>query len=415
MPSAPSLPATIAVDLTPLLPGGENGGAKVFAVELVRALSHASPQTSFVLLTQASSHEELVMLDGPNVRRELVLQAGVERTRSGLAATWERTSRSLPAALVGSVSRVAYSAHRTAKRRQGMEAVRRIAPGLLFAPFTATTYRLPGVPTVSVVHDLQHRALPEYFGAAERTYRECALREAIAEATMVVAVSSFTASALLAGDASCTGRVRVIPERLGGRLPRPVQGTPLPFSLEPRAYFLYPANTWPHKNHAKLVQAFALASMRGLPASFRLVLTGSAASAEPALQRAIEASGLRDRVARAGFVEVEALARLLAGARALVFPSLYEGFGIPVIEAMAAGTPVACSNTTALPELAHDAALVFDPGSIDDIAAAMVRLGTDDSLCADLAVRGHERARDYEDPAVMARDYLRVFSEAVQA
>ena len=405
-----AVPRVVAVDLTPLLPGGDNGGAKVFAMELVRALARVAPADRFVLLTQASTHEELAPLDAPNVRRECVLGAGAERSRSGLAARWEAAMRLLPGAFAGAFSRIAYAAHRAAKRRAGLATVRRVAPDLLFAPFTAPTYALPRVPVVSVVHDVQHRALPRYFTPAERAFRESAVREALARATRIAAVSAFTARAL---GAAVAARVQVVPERLAARLPVAAAGAALPPGVAKGRYFLYAANTWPHKNHVALVDAFAVARGRGLPGDYRLVLTGAAASGEGALRAAIERHGLQAAVIRAGYVATEALATLLRDARAVIFPSLYEGFGIPVIEAMAAGVPVACSNTTALPEVAGEAALMFDPASPAAMAEAMLRLAADDALCASLRERGIAQARPYEDADLMARDYLRLFTEAL--
>jgi glycosyltransferase involved in cell wall biosynthesis len=408
---SPGAPACIAVDLTPLLPGGENGGAKVFAMELVRALSREAPRSRFVLLTQASSHDELAVLDAANVRRECVFGQRSERSRSKLAVAWNGLTTVSPGVLVRALARRAYGIHRGAKRRAGMATLARLSPDLLFAPFTAPTYAHAGVPIVSVVHDLQHRALPAYFTEAERVFRECAVRDALDRATLLVAVSRFTGDAL---GAEAAGRVRVVPERLGGRLLELPVTSALPFGLTPHRYFLYPANTWPHKNHPALVRSFALARERGLAADFRLVLTGAEASGEAALKAELERLALGEAVVRAGFVETAPFAALLRSARALVFPSLYEGFGIPVVEAMAAGVPVACSNTTALQEVAGDAALALDPTDADAIAGALLRLASDEALRASLISRGVAHARAYRDPAEMARDYLRVFAEAVR-
>jgi glycosyltransferase involved in cell wall biosynthesis len=137
----------------------------------------------------------------------------------------------------------------------------------------------------------------------------------------------------------------------------------------------------------------------------RLVCTGAPGERRDALERAARQMGLGAHVSFPGFVPQEEMQRLMAGATAVVFPSLYEGFGLPVIEAMAAGVPVACSNTTSLPEVADGAALLFDPRIPEQVAAAMVSLAGDAQLRERLIAAGRDRAREFADPDRMAREY----------
>ena len=115
--------------------------------------------------------------------------------------------------------------------------------------------------------------------------------------------------------------------------------------------------------------------------------------------------GLESRVSFPGFVPAGQMAALLAGATGVVFPSLYEGFGLPLVEAMAAGVPVACSSTTALPEVAGDAALLFDPRVPAQIADAMAALVNDGALRERLVEAGRRRAPEFADADRMAREY----------
>jgi glycosyltransferase involved in cell wall biosynthesis len=155
------------------------------------------------------------------------------------------------------------------------------------------------------------------------------------------------------------------------------------------AYLLYPARPWRHKNHARLFEAFA--RLRTIRPELRLVLTGEGDFG--VLPPGVEALG---RISR------DELVRLYQGAAALVFPSLYEGFGMPVLEAMACGCPVACSNVTSLPEVAGDAARTFDPRNIDDIAAAIESVLADPQPWIE---RGLERARSFTwDACARAHD-----------
>src|SRR5262249_26509 len=139
--------------------------------------------------------------------------------------------------------------------------------------------------------------------------------------------------------------------------------------LAPQRYVLYPANFWKHKNHEMLFTAFGMACAdAGLDKDIKLVCTGAPGARQQWLIEAARAMNLQDRILFPGFLPTAELARLLANCRGVVFPSLYEGFGLPVIEAMAASVPVACSNTTSLPEVAADATILFDPRVPADIA-----------------------------------------------
>jgi glycosyltransferase involved in cell wall biosynthesis len=121
---------------------------------------------------------------------------------------------------------------------------------------------------------------------------------------------------------------------------------------------------------------------------------------------------LGDRILFPGYLSTADLAALMANCTALVFPSLYEGFGLPVIEAMAAGVPVACSNTTSLPEVAADAAIFFDPRVPTQIANAMISLLQNDALRNRLIDSGLKRSAEFSDVARMAREYWQLFELA---
>ena len=216
------------------------------------------------------------------------------------------------------------------------------------------TIALPSLslPTVVTVHDLQHLDHPELFSRAERLFRARTHETSARKADAVIVPSQFV-------------RRRAI-ELLG--LP-PEQVHAVPWGVdhdrfrtgdEPREPFLlYPARPWPHKNHARLLQAFAL--LRQERRELRLVLTGGRHKGGPA-PPGVEVRGL---------VPPDELASLYRRAACLVFPSLYEGFGQPPLEAMASGCPVAASNISAVAEACGDAAALFDPTNVEDIAAVV--------------------------------------------
>jgi glycosyltransferase involved in cell wall biosynthesis len=234
------------------------------------------------------------------------------------------------------------------------------------------TLRIPTVrkPTVVTLLDLQHLDLPGLFSRQERAFRSVAWHRSVRGADRVITISSFVrdrAVELLGLDPA---RVRPIHLGLDHALFRPDPAV----AREP--FLLYPARRWPHKNHARLLEAFAL--VRRERPELRLVLTGGGGSGPVP-------EGVEDR----GAVSLDELAGLYRRASALVFPSLYEGFGQPPLEAMACGCPVTCSNVASLPEVVGDAARLFDPTDAESIAAGVL-----DVLAspAEWSARGLERA-----------------------
>ena len=151
----------------------------------------------------------------------------------------------------------------------------------------------------------------------------------------------------------------------------------------------------PRKNLERVVQAFEAICGRPELAGTQLVLAGRKGWLYEGLFARVEASGLSERVIFPGYVPDEDVPALLSAATAFVFPSLYEGFGIPVLEAGGCGLPVITSNTSSLPEVAGDAALLVDPHDVDAIAEAMYRIVTDPDLAAELTRRGHENVKRF--------------------
>lgn len=175
-------------------------------------------------------------------------------------------------------------------------------------------------------------------------------------------------------------------------------------------FVLYAGNIKPHKNVERLIDAFGRARSGGLE-DLRLVIVGDEISKYPGLRQAVHRHRLDKHVRFLGFQPQETLASFYRLARAFVFPSLYEGFGLPPLEAMACGTPVITSNLSSLPEVAGGAALLVDPYDPDDIADAIRRAVTDDDLRATLTAKGRARARDFswgQSVSAIHRIYMEV-------
>jgi glycosyltransferase involved in cell wall biosynthesis len=229
-----------------------------------------------------------------------------------------------------------------------------------------------GARRVLALHDVQHHDLPDLFPASERAYRRYAYDRAARGADLVVTFSDHAKGRIVHVLGLDPGRIEVVRHGIDHDLFTPgdadAEGR-LPAGLPPR-FALYPANLWPHKNHERLLEALPLLADREVA----LVLTGQEYGRLAALLESAGRLGVRDRVHHLGHVPHDALPALYRAADALVFPSLYEGFGAPPLEAMACGCPVAASNRASLPEVCGDAALLFDPESPESIAAALDRV-----------------------------------------
>ena len=167
-------------------------------------------------------------------------------------------------------------------------------------------------------------------------------------------------------------------------------------------FVLYAGNIKPHKNLERLIEAFHLIR-RGPLEHVKLLIIGDEISKLPALRRAVHRHKLHKHVRFLGFVPDETLAILYRLAAVFVFPSLYEGFGLPPLEAMASGTPVVTSNLSSMPEVAGDAAVLVDPYDVDAIKDGIKRVLTDPELREDLVRKGLRRARHFSWERSVAR------------
>ena len=407
---------TIAVDLTPVLPGGENGGAKIFVLELLRQLAAMAPNTQFVLLTQAASHAELAKMDGMNIRRRMVIGA---RTPGGLRPQLVRVGvrlmRHFPARLRGFAIRIGYRINTALRWSSSGTLLRDMGADLLFCPFTAPTFFEADIPTVCTIYDLQYKTYPEFFTPEDVAHRNRTFIEACRRSSRLAAISDYSRDSAITHGAIDALKIRTIHLRMAQRVNAAAgqDATVLPrLGLTAKRYLVYPANFWKHKNHEMLLTAFGMACNGGMPTDIKLVCTGAPGMRQSWLREAASKMGLDGRVLFPGYLPNSELAAVIGQCRGVVFPSLYEGFGLPVIEAMAAGVPVACSNSTSLPEVAACAAIAFDPRVPTEIAAAIRQLVEDDAECARLVEAGWIRAEEFADSQRMAREYWELFQDA---
>ena len=333
----------VGIALLTLVPG-ELGGSETYVHGLLRGLARVGTQDYKVLLPPAA----------PTASEGLPAEI----------ATEYRLARTILQRLVAMGSAAA---------RPGPLRARLADAAVVHYPLTI---RLPSVeqPSVVTLHDLQHLDLPQMFPGSERRFRSVAWHRSAQGAQRVIVISEFVRGRAVDQLGLDPARVRVVPLGLDHDELRP----PEP-GAERGPFLLYPARRWPHKNHERLFEAFAL--LRRQRPEVRLVLTGGGDFVD--VPEGVEARG---HVPRAEVVD------LMQRASALVFPSLYEGFGLPPLEAMACGCAVASSNAAALPETVGDAARLFDPHDAAAIADA-VREVLDDP--APWVERGLHRAAGY--------------------
>jgi glycosyltransferase involved in cell wall biosynthesis len=268
------------------------------------------------------------------------------------------------------------------------------------------------IPSIYQPHDLLHRHMPQLLSPEILAIREVAHRTLSDQAVMVVAMSRWGKRDLIEQYALPEDKIQIIPwapviEAYRQPSPQDLAQTRARLGL-PEVFALYPAQAWPHKNHLRLLEAMRiLREQHGLiiPALF----TGTQNGLDVPLREEAARLGIAEQILFTGFVDPVQLRSLYRQARLLVFPSLFEGWGMPILEAFAAELPVTCSNVTCLPDLTAGAALLFDPSDPAAIAAAIGGLWTDESRRGELARRGSARAAmfSWEHTARMFRAHYR--------
>ena len=268
--------------------------------------------------------------------------------------------------------------------------------------FHAPHYVLPPLvrcPSVVTIHDCIHLLFPQYLPN----------RFALAYARTSIALAAKRSTRVITGSESAKRDIQRFVDVPPGKIDVIYHSYDPIFGVEPDAdtvhrvreryqlhseFVLYAGSVRPHKNLERLIEAFQIVRSRGLD-ELKLVLIGDDISKYTALRRAVHRYQLHNYVRFLGHVPGDTLAVMYRLAGVFVFPSLYEGFGLPPLEAMASGTPVVASNASSLPEVTGDAALLVDPYSAAAIAEGIHRVLTDNDLRSDLRRRGPLRARQF--------------------
>jgi glycosyltransferase involved in cell wall biosynthesis len=274
------------------------------------------------------------------------------------------------------------------------------APHYVFSPFTPC-------PTIVTIHDCIHLRLPQYLpNRRAHLYARTFLQLAARRAKRVLTVSHASKDDILHYLRIPASKIDVIPNALDEQFETAPSEETIArvrerFLLN-APFVLYAGNIKPHKNVDRLIEAFALLRRREFD-GVKLLIIGDQISQYPNLRRLVHRHQLHQHVRFLGFVPDQTLAVLYRLASVFVFPSLYEGFGLPPLEAMASGTAVISSNVSSLPEVVGDAGLLVDPMNPQAIADAMARVLSDPELRSELIRRGHERVKAFSWERSVAR------------
>jgi glycosyltransferase involved in cell wall biosynthesis len=367
----------IAVDVTPVLPGGANGGIKMLLWELLKSFNRSPRSEKFILLTSSKND---YLFNEFKMKRICVLKAPLPRQSQ--LKTW--------------------TVNRIKKRFRflgGKDLLKRNGINVLFCPFAAPTYSEIGIPTVSVIADLQHLYYPFFFSKKELKNRNHFYERLRNKADYVIAISDYTRKTIIEKLNFSPAKVYTIPISIQSRLqvppPASTQTVLEKYALYNKKYCIYPANLWPHKNHKMLITAFAMLLKKYPAYDLHLVLTGAPIGNDEILNDSIKQMGIDNRVHFTGFLPGEELAVIWSQAYFLIYPSLFEGFGIPLVEAMRYKKPILASNVASIPEVVGEAAIYFNPKKPDDIVDSIHKLMKDRSLYDLIVKKGQEQLKKY--------------------
>jgi glycosyltransferase involved in cell wall biosynthesis len=266
---------------------------------------------------------------------------------------------------------------------------------VLHYPGSTIDQRTIKIPCVLTLHDLQHEYFPAFFDKQTLQWRQKEYPASIAKARKIITVSNFTRQTIIEKFDLLPDQIQTVYEGVDKIFHTMIthhQCTRLQQKYKlPKEFLYYPANPWPHKNHRRLLQVLNLLNQQ-YKLRCPLVLSGVWSNVEQ-LKQQIKQLELDDQVYILGYLPYEELPVLYSCATMLVFPSLFEGFGLPVVEAMACGCPVICANSTSLPEITGEAAMLFDPTNVAQIAEVIYNVWQSRSLRQSLRQKGRAQAK----------------------
>ncbi len=376
----------IAVDVLPIRPDGSAGGAAGFATELITGLSKRSGVEVLVLCGEWN-RTYLQHILPSSVK--LIQMAG-DRTYTKIAA----------------VDRLIQKIMRRFGTNGKLKSCR---TDILYCPFGAAVFREQGIPVVSTILDIQHEYYPQFFDAKELEHRRKFYRDIVNCVERVACISDYTKETFCQTYGYDPKRADTIYIAIQNRFQKKDDGIRNRLRLEKNSYILYPANFWEHKNHKLLLNAFSMYAAHHKNAV--LVLTGNPLEQKQYFEQLLDRLQIREQVVITGYLTQEELYGILDGAKGLIFPSLFEGFGIPVVEAMHLHKRIACSNLTSLPEIGCGSMRYFNPKKPDEIYDGIAYL-YETEMTDDMIREYDEKLKTYETEK-MVDAYLELFEKTI--
>ena len=397
----------IGVNTLPLFPG-QIGGMETYTVNLLTHLVAIDRQHTYYLFVARYNRALFeAQCQHPNVAKVQTLSLqGLRYAERGPAKVAGSVGQRLPRLSRWLVNATA-SAHILAN-------IRRHKLDLWFCPLINLAPSQTRIPSVVCIPDLQPALHPEYYRRDLADWYRKRLPASCREATKIITLSEFSRSTMVERYGISPEKIHAISLAVGDEFlfskdEAALEAVRSKYNL-PAQYAFYPANTWPHKNHTTLLKALHRLRAK-YSTQLPCVFTGVARGGHEAFLKAAKELDLAQQVRVLGHVERCDMPLLYRGASFLIFPSLFEGFGLPLLEAMASECPVVCSNAASIPEVVGDAALLFDPHDPEAIADAMHRVLTDAELRRALVQAGRERCRQFFWERT-ARETLKVLEEA---
>lgn len=356
-------PPTVWIDLLRMEPRGANGGIKPLTYGLLREMTQLEwKPLRFVIFAQEALRGELEFID----------EQAIIATRH--PAGWQmKGENNLLTTCTTDEIKASHPAD------------------VLYCPFGTSEFARPDLPSVCLLVDALHQDLPSALPIEEVNFREDNFKRIIGSATWIQTLARHGTERLGhhygLHPTRCFHTYAAVHREIDPNATAPTPGGVLPTS----PFFFYPANFWPHKNHEVLLTAYRLYRIEAGEAAWPLLLTGHPDRRMESLRTMSVNLGMADTVTFAGHLPDEDFTAVWQQAGALVFPSLHEGFGIPLVEAFQAGLPVAASRASVLPEVGGDACAWFDPRDPTDLASTLVTISRDAQLRESLSAKGKAR------------------------
>lgn len=376
----------IAVDVLSIRPDGSAGGATGFALELIKGFA-AKPGAQVLVLCGEWNVKYLKDCLPRNVQ---FCQVAGERRTTGISF----------------IDRII---NRLCHKVQSQSVLSRNGVDILYCPFSAATYKEKGIPTVSTILDIQHEYYPQFFGPQELEHRRSFYRNIVKKVEKVTCISDYTKETFCEKYGFPVERAQTIYIAIQNRFSKEDDSILDKLNIRDQKYIVYPANFWEHKNHKLLLNAFAMYLHE--KKDLKLVLTGNPLEQSEYYDGMLKAMKIADNTVITGYVSNEELYSILKNAKGLIYPSLFEGFGIPVVEAMHLHKLIACSNLTSLPEIGCDAICYFDPKKPDEILRGITYL-SEQEITEEIICEYDEKLQDYTTEK-MVDAYIKVFEETI--